>query len=85
MALSGVFVAIAQFCLVLAARRVPATTIGQAQFSQMIWAILAGALIFEEYPDFWSLTGIAVIAIAGLLTLSDRRAATPLPPDPSRG
>jgi drug/metabolite transporter (DMT)-like permease len=85
MALSGVFVAIAQFCLVLAARRVPATTIGQAQFSQMIWAIIAGALIFEEYPDLWSLAGIAVIAIAGLLTLRDRRAATPLPPDPSRG
>lgn len=87
MALSAVFVAIAQLCLILAARRVPAATIGQAQFSQLIWAILGGALFFAEVPDLWSLLGIAVIAIGGLLTLSDRRASPPrvVPIDPSRG
>ncbi len=46
---------------------------------------VGGALIFREYPDLWSIAGMVVIAIGGLLTLSDRRAATPLPPDPSRG
>ena len=87
MALSAVFVAIAQLCLVLAARRVQATTIGQAQFSQLIWAILGGAAFFAEYPDLWSLVGIGVIAVGGLLTLSDRRVppSPPLPLDPSRG
>ncbi len=86
LAISGVFIALAQFLLVLAARRVQATTIGQAQFSQLVWAILFGAAFFAEYPDLWSLIGIAVIAIGGLVTLSDRRASPPpLPPDPSRG
>ena len=34
-----------------------------------------GALFFAEYPDVWSLVGVAVIAVGGLLTLSDRRRA----------
>lgn len=83
---SGGFIGLAQLFMILAARRVPAGTIGQAQFSQLIWAILLGALLFREIPDVWSLVGVAVIAAGGLLTLSDRRVtATPVPLDPSRG
>jgi drug/metabolite transporter (DMT)-like permease len=74
MLVSGIFVAIAQLGLILAARLVPASAIGQAQFSQLIWAIALGALLFAEPPDLWSIAGVAVIIIAGLLTLSERRA-----------
>jgi drug/metabolite transporter (DMT)-like permease len=70
--ISGAFIAVAQLTLILAARRVSATSIGQAQFSQLIWAIVLGALFFAEQSDVWSLAGVAVIVIAGLLRLRDR-------------
>ncbi len=72
--LSGILLAGAQLTLILASQRVPATTIGQAQFSQLIWAVVIGALFFAEHPDIWSIAGVAVIAAAGLLTLRDRPA-----------
>jgi drug/metabolite transporter (DMT)-like permease len=72
--LSGGILAAAQLILILAAQRVPATTIAQAQFSQLIWAIVIGALFFAEPPDAWSVAGVVAIIAGGLLTLRDRRA-----------
>ena len=69
---SGGFNAVAQLLLILAARQVTAASIGQAQFSQLIWAIVLGAVFFTEPPDAWSLAGVAVIIGAGLLRLRDR-------------
>jgi drug/metabolite transporter (DMT)-like permease len=70
--MSGAFGAVAQLLLILAARRVSAAAIGQAQFSQLIWAVVLGALFFAEPPDAWSLAGIVLIIVAGLLRLRDR-------------
>lgn len=70
--ISGAFIAVAQLTLILAARRVTAASIGQAQFSQLIWAIVIGALFFAEQPDLWSVAGVALIIGAGLLRLRDR-------------
>ncbi len=72
--LSGIILALAQLMLILAAQRVPAASIAQTQFSQLIWAIVIGALFFAEMPDAWSVAGVAVIIAAGMLTLRDRRA-----------
>jgi drug/metabolite transporter (DMT)-like permease len=72
--LSGAIFAVAQLLLILAAQRVPAATIAQTQFSQLIWAILIGALFFAEAPDAWSVVGVIAIIAGGLLTLRDRRA-----------
>jgi drug/metabolite transporter (DMT)-like permease len=69
---SGGFNAVAQLLLILAARRVTAASIGQAQFSQLIWAVVLGALLFAEPADAWSLAGVALIVGAGLLRLSER-------------
>jgi drug/metabolite transporter (DMT)-like permease len=73
--ISGAFIALAQLTLILASQKLPAATIGQAQFSQLIWAIVLGALFFAEAPDGWSVAGVVVIIVAGLLTLRDRRGA----------
>ncbi len=73
MLISGGFAALGQFALLLAARLAPANVLGQAQYSQLFWAMAAGALFFAEYPDTLAIVGVAVIAIAGLLTLTTRR------------
>lgn len=75
MLISGGFAALGQFALLLAARLAPANVLGQAQYSQLFWAIAAGALFFAEYPDLLAIAGVAVIVVAGLLTLTTRRVA----------
>jgi len=57
----------------LAIRRAPANQIAPTHYSQMIWAVLIGAIFFNEFPDRFSLAGLAVIGLAGLLTLLRER------------
>jgi drug/metabolite transporter (DMT)-like permease len=45
--------------LIAAARRTPANLVAPVQYSQLIWAIVFGALFFGEYPDY-----VAVIVLA---------------------
>jgi drug/metabolite transporter (DMT)-like permease len=61
--------------LVIAATKVtPANLVAPVQYSQLIWAILFGALFFSEYPDWIAIVGMIIVVIAGLLNvLSDRR------------
>lgn len=53
----------------LAARISPANLIAPTHYSQMLWAVIIGALFFQEYPDWLSILGLAVVAASGLLTL----------------
>jgi len=68
LALGGACAASAQICLVAATRLAPANRVAPAQYSQMVWAILIGGLLFGEFPDGWAQAGILLIAISGIIT-----------------
>jgi len=53
--------------LVLAYSRAPASLLAPLSYSQMIWAMLAGLLVFGDRPDWVGLAGMLVIAVGGLL------------------
>ncbi len=36
------------------------------QYSQIVWALLLGALFFAEVPDALALIGLAIIVVAGV-------------------
>lgn len=60
--------------LVLAFARAPASLLAPLTYTQLIWATLAGVLVFNDWPDAASLAGAAVIALGGILVaLPDRR------------
>ncbi len=66
--------------LVLAFARAPASVLAPMSYSQLIWAGLAGVLVFGDWPDGWTLLGAAVIAAGGILVaLPDRRRAAETP------
>lgn len=67
--MSGVFAAGGQIGLLLALRHAPANKIAPTHYSQIAWAVVIGALFFQEYPDAITIAGLTVIAGAGLLTL----------------
>jgi len=69
----GVCVALGQVSLVTALRGAPAGTIAPLHYSQMIWAIALGALIFNELPDLYTVAGTLAICAGGLLTIFGSR------------
>jgi drug/metabolite transporter (DMT)-like permease len=69
LALVGIFSGIGQIAILLATRFTDANRIAPTHYSQMLWAVGLGALVFGEYPGPLALLGMAVIGASGLLTL----------------
>jgi S-adenosylmethionine uptake transporter len=65
--LIGVLSVIGQTLLIQAYRSSEAQFVAPMQYSQMLWALVFGALIFNESPDRTVLMGSAVIVCSGLL------------------
>lgn len=61
--------------LIQAAKLTPANLIAPVQYSQLIWAILFGAMFFGEFPDWIAVAGMIVVVAAGLINvLTEKRA-----------
>ncbi len=63
----GVLSVMGQTLMVLAYRASEAQFVAPMQYSQMLWALLYGALIFQETIDSTVLLGSSVIVCSGLL------------------
>lgn len=86
LAAAGLLGAVGQLALLSATRNAPASAVGQTQYSQLIWAVLIGALFYAEYPNWVAIAGLVVVGGAGLLTVAEQRARArdsmpPVPPD----
>ncbi len=60
---SGVFGFI---CMATAFRLAPASVASPFHYTQMIWGILFGLLLFGDHPDAWTLAGATIIIASGL-------------------
>ncbi|MBO3760301.1 DMT family transporter [Ciceribacter sp. L1K22] len=77
----GILGAVGNILLMYASFYAPAAIVGPIQYSQMLWAIALGYLMFGDRIDTPMLVGIALIIGSGLLTLSrERTRGVPLPP-----
>jgi len=54
---------------IAATRRSPISQIAPGQYSQIVWAILFGAIFFAEYPDLVGYLGLVVVATGGILNV----------------
>ncbi|MCG6857311.1 MAG: DMT family transporter [Salaquimonas sp.] len=64
---AGVLTGFAHIALVQAASA-PANHIAPVQYSQIVWAVVLGALFFAEVPNLLTFAGLAVLALSGLFT-----------------
>jgi drug/metabolite transporter (DMT)-like permease len=69
MILAGLLMGSGQAILVLATRQAPANVVAPFQYTQMIWAVLFGLLLFGDPPHFWLLVGMSLVVGSGLYTL----------------
>lgn len=69
----GVLSTAGQWMVVLAHRWAPASVLAPFSYTQLLWATLAGWVVFDTLPDGWTLVGAAVIIASGLYTLHRER------------
>ena len=75
----GVVGAIGHLLFIYAFQQAPVSAIAPFTYTQLLWSTLAGWLVFGTFPDWWTSTGILVIASSGVvLTWYERwRASLP--------
>ena len=72
-ALSGVTVFIGLTCTAMAFRMAKAALISPFLYSQMIWAVFFGYVLFADTPDPWTLTGATIIIGSGIYLIETER------------
>jgi S-adenosylmethionine uptake transporter len=66
LALMACLALVASLCVIAAYKRAPAFQIAPMQYSQIIWAVIFGALFFGEGMDLFTIAGAAVIIVSGI-------------------
>ncbi|MER8385504.1 DMT family transporter [Mesorhizobium sp. M1428] len=69
----GVFGALGHWLLVQAYRLATTTALAPYPYSQMIWMIVSGLIVFNQFPDRWTLAGATVIVASGLYIVHRER------------
>ena len=50
-----------------ALNRAPANRVGATQYTQILWAVILGAVFFNEFPDAMTYAGLGVVGLSGIL------------------
>lgn len=69
MAVLGLLSGAGHLMLIRAFRLAPSAIVAPFHYSQMIWAVIFGLLLFGDVPDRWVIAGSAVIIGSGLYIL----------------
>ena len=69
----GVLASVGHYLLIRAYDHASATLLAPYTYSGLVWAMLLGLLVFGNFPDGWSLAGMAVIVVSGLFLASRQR------------
>jgi drug/metabolite transporter (DMT)-like permease len=72
-ALLGLLGGVGHLLLIIAHRRAPAPVLSAFIYTEMIWMIILGRLVFDDLPDRWTLAGAGIVIGAGFyLVLQER-------------
>lgn len=74
----GVYGALGHWLLIMAHRRAPAAVLSPFIYTQLIWMVLLGFLMFGDVPDHWTVVGSLIVVGSGLyLVMRERAKARP--------
>jgi drug/metabolite transporter (DMT)-like permease len=69
MVVCGAFGTIGHYLLILAHRLAPPALLAPFIYTQIVWVIILGYLVFADVPTGWTLAGAAVVVASGLFIL----------------
>lgn len=68
--LLGCIGSLGHWLLILALRSAPASQLQPFHYTVFVWAVVLGAVVFDEFPDHWTLCGALIIAGSGVFAWS---------------
>ena len=69
----GAFGSLGHYLLIVAHRHTPASVLSPFTYSQLIWAVTLGYLVFGDVPNRWTLVGAAIVIVSGLYLVHRER------------
>jgi drug/metabolite transporter (DMT)-like permease len=69
----GVLASFAMVSFINAYRLAESNFVAAFEYSGMVWAVIYGALFFNDFPDLWTWSGMAVVVGAGMYMLARDR------------
>ena len=75
--LLGLLGTVGHWLLILAHARAPAGVLSPFLYTQLIWMVALGYLVFGDWPDHWTLVGGGIVAASGLYLIAQERARRP--------
>ena len=71
----GMLAGIGHLILIKAYDHAPASRLAPFGYSQLIWVLIVGFVVFGDFPDGWSLLGIVILVASGIYTATHQRIA----------
>jgi drug/metabolite transporter (DMT)-like permease len=73
LATTGLSAVAGHWLLILANRHAPATVLAPFTYTQLIWMVIAGYVVFDDVPNAATLIGALIVVASGLYVLSRER------------
>ncbi len=73
MVLHGSLAALGHYLMIRAHKIAPASVLSPFMYTQIVWVICAGYLVFGDLPNRWTLIGSAIVIASGLYLLYRER------------
>lgn len=70
----GLVGAMGQYAVVRAWSAAPASVLSPFNYTNLLWAVFYGYLLFNQLPDLWTVTGATIIVASGLYVMHRERA-----------
>lgn len=69
----GAFGSIGHYLLIAAHRHTPASVLSPFMYSQLVWTMTLGDLVFGDVPNRWTLAGASIVVASGLYLVHRER------------
>jgi drug/metabolite transporter (DMT)-like permease len=73
MVVMGAFAALGHYMLIVAHRLAPAHVLAPFMYTQLVWVIALGFIVFADVPNQWTLAGAGIVVASGLYLLHRER------------
>jgi drug/metabolite transporter (DMT)-like permease len=84
--LTGLFGTSGHLTLFKALELAPASAVQPFSYMMLVWATLAGFVVFGQFPDAWTIAGAVIVAASGLYAFArERRVRRAYAPAPRSG
>ena len=69
----GALASLGHYLLIVAYRHTPAPVLTPFMYSQLLWAVMLGYLVFGDVPNRWTIIGAAIVIASGLYLVHRER------------